>query len=579
MQKRYPFKFLDAYTRDDVAFYFGREEEVAKLYEMVFQTDLLLIYGASGTGKTSLIQCGLANKFDTHDWLSLFIRRGNNINDSLGKILTEAGNQYSEPESHLAWLDQVWALEQEKPETPSSPLAKQFKDVYLRHFRPIYLIFDQFEELYIINPDKEEQNKFFETINEILRLDQPIKIIISIREEYLGYLYDFEQKVHDLLRKKLRVEPMTLDKVKTVIEGVGKSKESNVSLEKNEEETIARQIFEKIKGKDRKISIELPYLQVFLDKLYLHNTQDETRKAETTFTLADLKKIGDIGDVLRELLDEQAAIIAKENNLTSDFIWKILSPFVTLDGTKEPLSVEDLKAHFPAMETETIKQILQSFVNRRILRFIENEELYEISHDSLAKQIHAKRSDEEIALLEVQRLIKSQVSLKEENRAFFEENQLLFMEPFLNRCPLNEKERTWIEKSKQYVEKQKKEKVKNKRIKKLLNIILVLLFVAFVAIGFAFYFMKSSISERDIAKAAKIELQAEKEEKEKLTKESDERLQFNNFEDCAETIVTTGSGGDITDIIYEMKNIAEHHSDSVSMNKRIINLEKLNKNE
>jgi hypothetical protein len=51
---------LDAYTLNDSAFYFGRDEEITTMYEMVFQTDLLLVYGASGTGKTSLIQCGLA---------------------------------------------------------------------------------------------------------------------------------------------------------------------------------------------------------------------------------------------------------------------------------------------------------------------------------------------------------------------------------------------------------------------------------------------------------------------------------------------------------------------------------------
>jgi putative ribosome biogenesis GTPase RsgA len=69
MQKRYPFKFLDAYTREDSDFYFGRNDEINALYEMVFQTDLLLVYGASGTGKSSLIQCGLASKFQSHDWL------------------------------------------------------------------------------------------------------------------------------------------------------------------------------------------------------------------------------------------------------------------------------------------------------------------------------------------------------------------------------------------------------------------------------------------------------------------------------------------------------------------------------
>lgn len=65
----YPFKLLDAYTREDRNFFFGRDEEIARLYEIVFQSDLIVLYGASGTGKTSLIQCGLAGKFESHDWL------------------------------------------------------------------------------------------------------------------------------------------------------------------------------------------------------------------------------------------------------------------------------------------------------------------------------------------------------------------------------------------------------------------------------------------------------------------------------------------------------------------------------
>ena len=91
MQKIYPFKFLDAYTSEDSHLFFGRNEEIETLYNMVFQSDLLLVYGASGTGKTSLIQCGLASKFASHEWLPLFIRRGADINQSFEKILIENG--------------------------------------------------------------------------------------------------------------------------------------------------------------------------------------------------------------------------------------------------------------------------------------------------------------------------------------------------------------------------------------------------------------------------------------------------------------------------------------------------------
>ena len=84
---RSPFKFLDAYKLKDKEVFFGREEEAALLYKMVNQNRLLLVYGQSGAGKTSLVECGLASRFDITDWYPVRIRRRQNINESLKKNL------------------------------------------------------------------------------------------------------------------------------------------------------------------------------------------------------------------------------------------------------------------------------------------------------------------------------------------------------------------------------------------------------------------------------------------------------------------------------------------------------------
>ena len=79
-----PFKLLDPYTIEDKDIFFGRDHGVVdSLYKMVFQTNLILVYGQSGTGKTSIIKCGLANRFKKTDWFDLYVRRQDNINDAL----------------------------------------------------------------------------------------------------------------------------------------------------------------------------------------------------------------------------------------------------------------------------------------------------------------------------------------------------------------------------------------------------------------------------------------------------------------------------------------------------------------
>ncbi|RMG17674.1 MAG: ATP-binding protein, partial [Bacteroidetes bacterium] len=302
---RYPFKFLSAYNSEDTDIFFGRDEEVEQLYQMVFQSDLLLVYGGSGTGKSSLISCGLASRFEPHDWLALTIRRGRNINESLRSKLASMVKQEVPAGMDLSWLDETEEAE------AGSELSQQIQTLYRQYFRPIYLIFDQFEELYILG-SAEEQARFIDTVKEILGMEQPVKLIIIIREEYLGHLFEFERAVPQLMRKKLRVEPMNLDKVRQVIVGATSHEHSNIRLRQGEEEAVVEGIFTKVKGEGKQLTIQLPYLQVFLDKLYMQITGDEQRQAEAVFNTKALEEIGDMGDVLRDFLQEQALRIQQQ---------------------------------------------------------------------------------------------------------------------------------------------------------------------------------------------------------------------------------------------------------------------------
>lgn len=495
--KKYPFKFLDAYTPEDTDIFFGRDEEIDALYKMVFQSDILLVYGASGTGKTSLLKCGLASRFAAHDWLPIYIRRGSDINEALQKALEEAAGEQPTPEGELDWLGSL--IEEEGVETasPRSPLQATFKSIYLNYFRPIYLIFDQFEELYILG-SQDEQRQFIQSVQDILAVEQPVKLLFSIREEYLGHLYAFERAVPQLLRKKLRVEPMNYDKVQQVITGATSYADSNVHLQKGQATEVAEQIFHKIKGEEKSLTIPLPYLQVFLDKLYLSITGDEQRQADATFTTESVTALGEIGDVLRDFLDDQTEAISRElkkqyPEATTANIWKLLSPFATLEGTKEPMAPAQLHARLPELSESMVDEAVKHFVDRRILRYAEDTGLYEIAHDSLAQRIAEKRSDEEIARLEVRRLIRSQTALKMEAREYFTEKQLSFIEPFLEQLDLTEAEKNWIEQSRKKVAAEKEAEARRQReelaaTRRRLRVVRGLLVLAVIALVGAGYF-------------------------------------------------------------------------------------------
>ena len=237
-----PFKFLDPYTKDDQKIFFGRDQEIEQLYNMVFEASLILVYGESGTGKTSLIRCGLASRFDASDWNDIMIRRNDDINKSLWQALQTAART---------------------PLKEDTTIPKAVESIFLDYFKPVFLIFDQFEELFIEDMGRpEEREDFIQTIAELIKADLKCKVIFVMREEYLAKLYEFEKAIPGLYDFRLRVEPM---KYSDAYEVIAKTCEHyNIPIETPE--ASIEKIINNISGK--KSGVQLSYLQIYLDKLY-----------------------------------------------------------------------------------------------------------------------------------------------------------------------------------------------------------------------------------------------------------------------------------------------------------------------
>ncbi len=495
--KIYPFKFLDAYTPNDKDIFFGRDEETRDLYEMLKQSDILLVYGASGTGKTSLIQCGLSKKLSDYDWLPFYIRRGSNLNvsllNNLQKLIPDNENSAGD------FLDELL----ENPTSPNpteNEVVKAIRNIYSNWFKPVYLIFDQFEELFVLGTSP-EQRQFVQTINDILAARQNVKLIFSIREEYLGHLYQFEKAVPQLLRKKMRVEAMHFEKVAQIVAGINNYGQSNIAIEKTNIEHFTTQLFEKIKA-EKELTVQLPYLQVFLDKLYLNITADKSRQAPAVFTTSALDKLGDIGDVLSEFLEEQVLELSAELRKTfpeaiTEKLWEILSAFATLEGTKEPLSMLQLYDLLPQTKKPLIDAVSQAFTDRRILRYNETDELYELAHDALAKRVAEKRSEDEIALLQARQLIKSQSTLKAEARELFTEKQLALIAPFTEKLKLTPDEQKLIAGSHTSIELKRTEKIRRQR--KIITIVSVAALIAMFLAVFGIVMWQMADEQKKIA--------------------------------------------------------------------------------
>jgi len=360
-----PFKLLAPYSSQEKDIFFGRESEIFALYHLLKQTRLVLVYGASGTGKTSLIQAGLPKVFKISEWFRIPIRRKANINDSLTEALQRINK------------------------STSTDLNTTINTIYQQRWMPIYLVFDQFEELFILGTE-EERGQFFDTLQQLLTASLPCKVILSMREEYIGHLYEYEYIVPKLFDKRFRVESMKDGTIKEVIQKITAA--NGIQLEDKEKtaDLILRQI------KIGKQAAYLPYLQIYLHYLY----EQAAKKGENpiVFDQQGGEIVGQLGDVLKEFIDSK--ITDAQNHLVQygarpNFAALLLDEFATSEGTKQSHIKETLGKRLDVPDS-LIQQALSYFETQaKILRADESEvNRYEPVHDVVAKQIHELRSEE-----------------------------------------------------------------------------------------------------------------------------------------------------------------------------------------
>jgi WD40 repeat protein len=454
-----PFKFLDSYTKDDKDIFFGREREVEELYHRVFEGKIMLVYGVSGTGKSSLIHCGLANKFQDADWLPVNIRRAGDMVGSMAFAINQVA---------------ITPVEGEM-KTPAQ-FKKAVRSLYLDHYKPVFFIFDQFEELFIFG-NKEEKKEFIQIVKALTDGDLQCRFMFVLREEYLAGITEFEKVIPTILANRVRIERMTLANAKQVIEGPCKVFGIEV------EEGFSDEMLEKLSLGSAEV--ELTYLQVYLDKVYRtasfyslviaseerakqpersgarrsQSVQDEKIASQSALAMTFSKKIlgelGEVKDLLGSFLDEQIELLPDPDSALA-----VLKSFVSVKGTKRQMSPEEVQDYAQTLgkplSESALQELLQTLIQLRILRDKDQNNRYELRHDALATKIYEKITLVEKELLEIRHLIENAFHNWQKRGVLISAEDLGYIAPYENRLYLSKELEELIEKSKYALVKAKK---------------------------------------------------------------------------------------------------------------------------
>ncbi|BAT56026.1 WD-40 repeat protein [Nostoc sp. NIES-3756] len=178
----------------------GREQDINNLIGRISRADqkLIVIHGPSGVGKSSTVTAGLVPALQNRaigDQLAMpvVLQVYTDWVRELGKSLTEAVNHVQgavniAPEV-LSTPTPPMGIDNARP-LAIADILEQLRQNANNHLITV-LIFDQFEEFFFGYSDRQQKQEFDNFLSQCLNISF-VKIILSIREDYLHRLLEFK---------------------------------------------------------------------------------------------------------------------------------------------------------------------------------------------------------------------------------------------------------------------------------------------------------------------------------------------------------------------------------------------------
>ncbi|HYB87053.1 MAG TPA: WD40 repeat domain-containing protein [Streptosporangiaceae bacterium] len=213
-----PYRGIRPFRYIDHAIFFARGEETRHLASLVSVYRGVLLYGDSGSGKSSLVNAGLIPEAIRLGFAPERLRVQPRACEEL--VVERIRSADDDEEEMLPSVLTAGGESQERTVLAVDAFEERVRAACERH-RPL-LIFDQFEEIVTLFDEARAhdiQQRLVEVFVRLLRGSLPAKVVFSFREDYLGKVKELLSACPELVDQALRIAPPASGALPAIIRG------------------------------------------------------------------------------------------------------------------------------------------------------------------------------------------------------------------------------------------------------------------------------------------------------------------------------------------------------------------------
>jgi len=422
LKKRSPYKALKRFDVDDSEYFFGRYQLTEEMRSALETSNLILVLGASGSGKSSVVRAKLIPEFlSTNSTCHNFVFTPKedpfqSLHESLiGRDKVGPDKDYCFSESKAKFV--LEGNPNGKPDVLAQVVQR------LKDKDSGWLIFvDQFEELFTRCTNLEQRGNFIKSITQIAESkDRSVKIVLAMRADFLEQFSPYPRFGKIVQRQIHLVTDMPEDELELAIKGP--AAKNGVRFEPG----LVQEIIADVQGQ----AGSLPLMQYTLTRLWEYEVNLDglgDRRLDTW----NYRALGKVRGALEKHVSEIYEDLGEAGQRAAKRIFLSLVKVFTTDGVEKRVSQSVSRS---ALQGEAVPETINRLIKENLLvssaanlsqaaltqndKSLEQQATIEIAHEILLTSWDKLKE----WLQEAQDILLIRSRLEEDMRRWHEQNQ------------------------------------------------------------------------------------------------------------------------------------------------------------